>query len=231
MSLISSIADFLFPRYCVVCGRRLTTTEQTLCLHCNIDLPRTYLWESPQENILTDRFLGKFTIQKAASFFYFAPKSGSARIVYDFKYHHDKAAAHDIGVMMGREMMPSGFFDGIDGLLPVPLHPNRYRQRGYNQSEVIAEGISEVTGIPVMKNLLARAVDTETQTRLTHLQRDSNMRGAFVLKPKAEFPGSMHMLLIDDVITTGSTMQGCYEALKRIPDISLSVLSVGCVRY
>lgn len=188
------------------------------------------MWETPLQNDLKDRFAGKFPVERAASLFYFQSKTRTADIVYDFKYHHDDSAARDMGRMMGREMLTSGFFDGIDGIVPVPLHPNRLRTRGYNQSEEIAKGISEVVGIPVMSRLLERTVDTVTQTHLSRLERTDNTYKAFALKKNARVQCPVHLLIVDDVITTGSTMHGCYEALKELPGLTLSILSVGCVR-
>lgn len=231
MGLLHDLADFCFPRFCILCGRRLDITEETICLHCNIDLPRTSHWKDPYNNILTQRFWGRIPIRKASSYIYFTPHSKAAEIVYDFKYHHNKAAARDMGKLMALEMSVDGFFDDIDVIVPIPITFRRLFKRGYNQSKELANGISSVTGIPVVSNILARNTFKISQTLLMKNERIENVDNAFYLKKNPNKLEGKHILIIDDIITTGSTTISGAKNILKIRGTAVSVLSFGCIKH
>lgn len=231
MAILKSILNFLFPSYCVVCGRRLLVGEQAICLHCNLKLPRTNTWNDPYNNKLAQRFWGKINpFKKGASYIYHLPHGDSAEIVYDFKYHDRPDVARQIGEMMAQEMGQSGFFDDIDAIIPVPITNKRWRERGYNQCEELAIGITKRYDIPIEMDVIKRKPGIASQVTQTRATRRDNVTGAFYATPKAQRLAGKHCLLLDDIITTGSTLTECCRALESIPGISFSVMSFGCVK-
>ena len=224
--LIASLLDFVFPRFCPACGARLRIDEEAVCLHCNILLPRTNHWQTPSENSMEQLFRGRVKVEKAAAFFRYKSKTDNAGIVYDFKYHHRPQLALKMGVMMAEEMKGHGFFDGIDCIVPVPLSLKRRMKRGYNQSEMLARGAGKVTGLPVLPWVVIRNRFDGSQTHLSKWERDSNVKGVFELRDADSIAGK-HVLVVDDVITTGATVASCAGELLRARDCRVSVLSLG----
>lgn len=228
--LLHSLMDFLFPRYCLMCGKRLEVEEKQLCLMCNVSLPRTYHWNNAEDNILARRYWGKIPVRKAVAYFYFRPESKPAKIVYTFKYKNYRYAAIDMGNMLAMEMQENGIFSDVDCLVPVPLTRRRMKNRGYNQSEELARGISKVTGIPVYGKALKRKKFSVSQTSLTHEERIFNVETVFELGKDSEKLADKHVMIIDDVITTGSTTSACASCILKIRGTSISMLSLGCIK-
>lgn len=222
----NSLQSTFFPRYCVVCGKRLSTAEEFTCIKCLAHLPLTGI-KGKKGNII-ERILWDYTIdtQRANSFLFYYPKSPYCNIYFHFKYygHPDVAVAY--GKLMAGDLIDTGFFTGIDCIVPVPLSAKRFRKRGYNQSERLAFGVSLVTGLPVITDAVARKVDNSTQTRLTTQERKENVENIFALVD-AETLNGKHVLLIDDIITTGSTLKSCAYAVMQAKDVKLSVLTLG----
>lgn len=216
--------NLFFPRTCRVCGRILCPQEEVVCATCLCRLPRTRFHER-SDNPVEQHFWGKFPLVRATSFFYYS-KGGSARqLLYELKYHGHPEVGVFLGKLLAMELRMSGFFDGVDLLLPIPLHPRRQRERGYNQSERIAAGISAVTGLPVVLDGVVRSRYTETQTHKGAYERWRNVQQLFVCPDTSRFEGK-HVLLLDDVLTTGATLVSCADTLREIPGIRLSVLTV-----
>ncbi len=224
--MINIVLDFLFPRYCHVCGNRLLPQEQTLCVHCNVELPRTFYWNNPYDNDIAKIFWGRIKTERAAAYIFYRSHSGAANMVYAFKYNREPYVAKEMGKMMAKEMGGT-FFEGIDCIIPVPLNRKRIRKRGYNQSECLARGVAGVTGIPVINNAVIRNVNTVTQTTLDMTERLENAENIFCLTKKANKLQNCHCLLIDDVITTGATMTSCAKEILRISGVRVSILSFG----
>ncbi len=221
---MNDLLDLLFPRCCVVCGRRLAKAEQYLCASCSRALPRTYYYKV-KDNPLERNFWGRAEVERAAAFMYYYKDNDACRILHNLKYYH----MPQIGVCMGRqmafEMLSSGFFKEVDVVVPVPLAKARQKQRGYNQCEMLAQGISAVTGLPVVSDCLVRKVTNSTQTHKRRMERWENVQGIFALVSVEPFIGK-HVLLIDDVVTTGATLLSCMEALSQVPDLKVSVLTL-----
>lgn len=209
---------------CPVCGKRLELDERPLCLNCNIGLPRTMFWENPYDNHMARMYWGKIAVEKVAAYFYFRPKSGAARMVYDVKYHGRANIAIELGEMIADEM--EGFFDDIDCLIPLPISIGRRMKRGYNQSGMIVKGISKATGIPVVRHAVIRRTFDKSQTHLTREQRRENVNDVFVLKD-ADALRNRHILLVDDVVTTGATTISCAEQMMKVEGVKISILSLG----
>ena len=226
MNWITRILDFISPRLCVVCGHRLAPTERSLCGVCLFHLPRTDFHQKPLDNPMAQLFWGLAPIEKAAALFYYHPHSETAQLVYRLKYNNRPDIGEDMGRMMANELQATDFFSDIDVLLPVPLASKRLRQRGYNQSEQLAIGISDITHLPIVSKVLRRKHFQQSQTTLNRWQRQENVTDTFQLKEEHLLQGK-HVLLIDDICTTGATLIACANVLKDIEDIRISVLTLG----
>lgn len=222
--MLPSLLDFFFPRMCPVCGARLELDERPLCLKCNIGLPRTMFWEHPYDNYMARIYWGRIPVEKVAAYFYFRPKSGSANMVYGVKYHGRGSTAVELGEMLADEM--EGFFDGIDCIVPLPISIKRRMKRGYNQSDMIVRGISNVLHVPVERLAVIRRSFKRSQTHLTREERMENVSDVFQLKDADALRGK-HVLLVDDVITTGATTISCAEQILKAGDVKVSILSLG----
>lgn len=226
MNWWSRFLDFVSPRLCVVCGRRLSPTERSLCSVCQLHLPRTAFQFTPDDNPMAQLFWHLVPIERAAAFIYFQSHSEMARMVYQLKYGNSPDIGEDLGRLMATDMQLARYFDGIDLLVPVPLTMKRQRQRGYNQSEMLACGISEITRLPIAAKALKRQAFHKSQTHLSRHERQENVNGIFVTTDADSLKG-LHVLLIDDVCTTGATLMACAQALSLVEDIRISVLTLG----
>lgn len=219
-----SLQRLFLPRHCAVCGCCLQEDEEVLCLKCNIGLPRTGYHLLP-DNLMERALWGKVPLVRASAFFFYRKGGAYAHILHLMKYDGRKDIALSMGRLAAAELMPSGFFDGVDVLLPVPLHPNRQRSRGYNQSERLARGLSAVTGIPVDEGSLVRDKNTESQTHKSAVERQDNVEGIFSLR-RPEAVAGKHILIVDDVFTTGATVSACAAALQGAEGVRVSVLTL-----
>ena len=219
-----------FPKHCAVCGALLRNGEEMMCLTCETGLPLTGYGHTPG-NPAEQRFWGRIELQRASSFFFYAPDNGYRSLILQLKYMGRKDIGRYLGRMAGSMLQKEGFFEGIDGLLTVPLHPKRLRKRGYNQSDCIAQGISDVTGIPIERYGIVRTIYSETQTHKQLIERWTTTRQAFALHPKAKLYGK-HLLVIDDVLTTGATLSACAEAvLQQASSAQISIFTLGIAHH
>lgn len=218
--------DLVSPRDCEVCGCRLSVTEDGVCTSCLAGLPRTGFWLNASGNPMAQLFWHTVPAERAASFLYYTPSSETSNIWRAFKYDRQPDTAYEMGRVMAHEILPSGFFDGVDVIVPVPLSANHLRRRSYNQSAELAAGISQVTGIPVDSRSLLRTGTAESQTHLTHFDRRQNVDSVFRLSSNHNLSGR-HVLLVDDVCTTGATLSACASPLLSAPGVRLSMLTLG----
>lgn len=217
-----SLCDTLFPRQCPVCGRRLALTESHVCATCLYRLPLVPC-SDPADNVVTKAFEGFMPIEKATAMFYYHHESPYRKILFSLKYEGNPQIGREFGRMWARRLMSQHFFDGIDLLIPLPLANKRKRQRGYNQSEWIAKGITDITGIPVETDIVRRTVSNPTQTHLNKTDRYVNVEGIFQLSHAERLRGK-HILLIDDVMTTGATLISCGRTLlAQAEDTRISI--------
>ena len=229
ISFWSSLLDLISPRTCVVCGQRLSVSEETICSKCNLHLPRTGFQQDPYENIMAKMFWGQIPIERATALFYYEPHAETANILYEMKYKNHPEIGEVMGRLMARELQMSNFFEGIDGIIPVPLAKKRQRQRGYNQSHELAKGISEITGLPIYNKVVRRTVFEGSQTSLGRWERNENVEHVFELKDASTVQGK-HLLIVDDVVTTGATIIACAKELCKAGGVRISVLSLGLAK-
>ena len=220
------LLDLISPRLCVVCGQRLTVSEEIICSKCNLHLPRTGFQKDPYENEMAKLFWHQIPIERATALFYYEAHSETANILYELKYKNHPEIGEVMGRLMARELQTSGFFDGIDGIVPIPLARKRQRQRGYNQSLEIARGVSEITGLPIYNKVARRNAFEGSQTSKGRWERNENVEGVFEVKDISAIQGK-HLLIIDDVVTTGATVIACAKELCKGGNVKVSVISLG----
>lgn len=222
--LVHDIDEVLFPRVCVVCGKKLVAAEPSVCAGCLSRLPYT-CYRGMSGNATERLFYGMVPLVRANSFFYYYPGSDSHRILMALKYERHPELGRFLGSMMAAELLGTGFFNDIDAIVPVPLAPRRERRRGYNQSYMLAKGVADVTGIPVMDKVVKRVVEGLSQTRLSHSERRGNVEDVFsCICP--QLISKQHVLLMDDVVTTGSTLSSCMRAMNVSCETRFSVLTL-----
>lgn len=189
------------------------------------------MFEDFKDNPLEQRMMGRVELRSGFSCFYFRRGESLRELVHDFKYHSNSELAREMGREMGRRALRSGFLKGYDVLVPVPLHFKRLRQRGYNQSLLLAQGVGEVTGIDVLPNALTRTAFVGSQTKLGAIRRFINVKTDFALGPDAPMLAGKSVLLIDDVFTTGATTEACVRALLTVDGVSAGVATLGFVQH
>lgn len=226
ISFLSRLIDLIAPRACSVCGRRLVPGESVMCAACNRHLPRTHFEDDAYDNEMAQLFWGRIPIERAGALFFYHAQSEVSRMIYALKYGNHPEFGEQLGQMVAEEYLEKGFFQGIDSIIPVPLSRSRQRQRGYNQSMEIARGVSEVTKISILKDTIKRTKFVESQTHKSRLSRAENVEDTFKVLDSSPILNK-HILLIDDIVTTGATICACGQALQQSGKIYISVLSLG----
>jgi ComF family protein len=219
-----SVLHLLFPHVCEGCGTDVLEQDHFLCLKCHSSLPKTdfHLYSNnPIEKI----FWGRLPLTNATSQYYFTKNSSMQHLMHQLKYRGNKELGIYLGRLMGHALNQANRFRFVDALIPLPLFPAKERKRGYNQALVLCEGIAEVLGKPVLKNAIIRTSHTDTQTKKNRVQRWQNMEGRFELTDKELVKGK-HLLLVDDVVTTGATLEACGSELLEAENVQLSVATL-----
>lgn len=222
--LLDDFLSLLFPRICYGCGNHLLRNENIICTECLVLIPRTN-YHKQGENPVEQLFWGRCHIQSAAAFSYYNKGSRIRNLIHNMKYKGIKEIGTLLGRIYGSSLGNSEFTDPIDIIVPVPLHPSKKRSRGFNQSELIAAGISEVTGLKVNNSAVVRSVASSTQTRRSRYDRWVNVEGIFEVADPESLAGR-HILLVDDVITTGSTIESCVNAILKVEGVKVSVAAL-----
>ncbi len=228
-SYLNAFTELFFPRICYGCGAHLFSSEQEVCKRCLRKLPRTG-FELVDNDPVSQIFWGRVKLDKATSLYYYRKGEMLQQLLHRLKYKGNYRMGQVLGVQMGNVFKQSGFMVGIDMIIPVPLHKKKLKLRGYNQSEHIAIGLSQSTGVEVEKNTLLRTVHTESQTHKGRFERWENVSNIFsVANP--ELLNGKHVLIIDDVVTTGATLEACVQALLQDSSVKVSVATVGYADY
>ncbi|HZL11037.1 MAG TPA: phosphoribosyltransferase family protein [Prolixibacteraceae bacterium] len=218
------LTELLFPRLCVTCGDKLIEQEQYICLNCLHHIPRTNYHLQP-DNPVSQLFYGRVQIEFATSFFYFSKGSKYQTLLHNLKYKDMKELGEEIGKHFGIDLLKSSDFSSVDVICPVPLHPQKEKKRGYNQSWWIASGMARQMQKELSADNLKRVTATETQTRKSRFERWQNVEGIFELTDPEAFAGK-HILLIDDVVTTGSTLEACAQTILSRTDARVSIATL-----
>ena len=225
MNPFADIWSLFFPRVCASCGRRLGDGDELLCNYCRWAIPLTGFWME-RENPVRAKFDGLFPLENASAFYFFVHQSNFRELIHDFKYHGNWRAAREMGRWYGAELAASELYADVDLIIPVPLHVRKRIQRGYNQSEYIAEGISLAMGIPVDRGSVRRAVHNRSQALRRKSERWENVEGIFAVRNPVALRGR-HLLIVDDVLTTGATISSLCETIARaVPDCRLSIATL-----
>lgn len=226
--MFKDLLRIIFPDLCIHCEKPLVGSEKHLCTHCVTEIPWTNHAAMPN-NETEQRLCGRIRCEAAAALMTFAKGNVTQSIAHHIKYYGRTTLATQFGRILGMELKQSGRFENIDFIVPVPLHWFKKIRRGYNQCDYICQGISETLNIPILKGNLKRTKYTHSQTHKNRIERQKNMQSVFAIRHPEQFQGK-HILLVDDTITTGSTFDGCYQALKSIPDLHISVAALGLVK-
>ena len=225
--MVKGILDLLFPRCCPLCGEILADGEE-LCPACLAGLPRTEQ-SFVRDNMTEQLFAGEKRFVRGGCFLFYEKESAVQELVHQLKYKESPRLGYVLAREAAFDFLHSDFFEGIDVIMPVPLHPRRLRERGYNQSEWIARGLSEVTGIPMDSTHLTRRRNNPKQALMRGKDREKNVKDVF----RTNHPEEMyrkHILLVDDIITTGSTLSSCMKAMHTFRGAEISVFALGKAR-
>ncbi|MBO9633833.1 MAG: ComF family protein [Chitinophagaceae bacterium] len=221
-----SLLQLFFPQTCRGCGSDAVSKEQLLCITCLQRLPVTDFYKhagNATEKMLT----GRLPFIDAASHFFFTQQSLIQQLMHQFKYKGIKEIGEYFGKRMGEAIRDSTRFTDIDAIIPMPLHKHKLRQRKYNQAGILSYGIASVIGKPVLENIITRISAAGSQTLKNRIERWENIIGSFVLENADAIVGK-HLLLVDDVITTGATLEACGATLLKAPGTSLSLCTLAC---
>ena len=223
-SWADDLLSILFPPLCEVCGSRLVHGELHICLHCTATMPRCK-FDDYTFNTIHKRLMRHVPIERATAGFYYIRGNRFTNLIQSAKYRNRPRLARYLATLFANEMSADSFFDGIDLIIPVPMHIRKKRSRGYNQAEIIADAITDITAIPT-RTLLIASRSHDTQTRKNALERWKNSRNIYTIDPSADLSGK-HILIVDDVITTGSTLSACCETIhNHFPDTTISIFTL-----
>ncbi|HOR04458.1 MAG TPA: ComF family protein [Bacteroidales bacterium] len=224
ISLLDDFLSLIYPRLCYACGNSLYLNEAVICNHCLATLPLTYSHLS-KDNPVARTFWGRIPVEAAAARYYFRKGGPVQRLLHNLKYNHAPEIGKFIGLIYGRELLESEVFRSVDLIIPVPLHFEKLKKRGYNQSAMFGQGLSSSMKIPIDDESLFRTYFTETQTRKSREKRWENVKSVFALKENVSLRGK-HILIVDDVITTGSTIEACANRLLEMEGVRISVAAI-----
>lgn len=226
LNWFDALIGLFYPSVCAACGCSLYKWEHIVCTRCKTFLPKTG-YALNEDNPLARIFYGRVRFKAVTACFFFSKEGKVQHLIHELKYKSNADAGVFLGQELGKSIKEAPLFQGVDYLIPVPLHPKREKERGYNQSLVIARGISEVTGISVGEKYLVRSVNTDTQTHKSKEERWKNVKDIFEVKHPEQLEGK-YVLLIDDVLTTGATLEACALKLSAIPGITISCATAAC---
>ncbi|MBC8266628.1 MAG: ComF family protein [Flavobacteriales bacterium] len=223
-SIMEDFISLFYPELCLICTNNLLKHEECICTLCLHQTPKTDCFKR-KENEVSKRFWGRVQLENAAALFQFNKEGNTQKLIHRLKYEEGKNIGAFLGKQLGYAINESEYFKNIDIIFPVPLHPKKQKLRGYNQSNSIAKGLKEILKINIDKKSLIRIENTDSQTRKKRFSRWENMMNSFALKSTKKLNGK-HILLIDDVITTGSTLEACAQKLLEIEGVKVSIATI-----
>jgi competence protein ComFC len=228
MNILRDFFHLLFPVTCAVCGDILLNREYSVCTRCLYHLPKSY-YSQDGDNPVARLFWGREYGEHATAFLLFNKGSKTQKLVHALKYKDNRQVGYDLGVFFGRDRK-SGPFSAVDMIMPVPLHRRKAAKRGFNQSEQIARGIADALEKPCATDILIKHTHTATQTRKSRYARWLNVETVFAVK-NADVLHNKHILLVDDVITTGATCEACCAILRQDPTVKVSIAALAHAVY
>ncbi|TVR75814.1 MAG: ComF family protein [Chitinophagaceae bacterium] len=231
-AIFSSIKEFstdfsklFFPVNCAACSKVLQKNEEEICLHCISGLPKTSFWQF-KDNPFEQLFWGRVDIHRAVALFYYKKGTKVQQLIHNIKYRGKLSAGEYCGKWLGEKLLEDRYFNMPDYVVPVPLHPKRKKVRGYNQADCIARGISKILKVPLETQNFKRVKYNVSQTKKSRFERWDNVDRIFEIENFDQFTGK-HLLIVDDVVTTGSTLEACLLNLQKIENVTLSIVVLG----
>jgi ComF family protein len=219
-----SLLHLLYPQICAGCGTDALPEGSRICLDCLQQLPETG-FERYADNPVEKMLAGRIPFFEASSQFYFSGDSAVKEMIHQFKYNGNRELGFQLGTLMGLQLLNSGRFDEMDALIPLPLFKKKERKRGYNQAAVLCEAITRVLKVETISDVVFRPQAVSSQTHKGREERWRNLEGNFMLSDPAKIAGK-HLLLVDDVITTGATLEACATALLQAAGVKLSIATL-----
>ncbi|MCE7073574.1 ComF family protein [Dyadobacter sp. CY327] len=224
---LSDFTDLIFPRCCEACDSPLVGNEATICTSCMISLPRIHL-HGLHQDVIRYKFVNVPEVALTHSFLLFTKKGKVQRLLHALKYKGNQDVGLLLGFMFGQEMMTAGMLPEAEMIISVPLHAKKKKSRGYNQSDLLAEGFANATGIPWSATILERTKHTATQTGKSKTERRENVKGVFAVKDHIDYK---NVIIIDDVLTTGATLEECVQTLKLAGCESFTILTIALAEH
>lgn len=219
----------IFPKLCILCHIETPEKDQSFCISCLINLPRTRHFDQ-KENRATKKLWGRVPLQDGASLLNFYTYSDVKWMMHRLKYEGRKDIGQKLGIMIGKRILASSNFNDIDLIIPVPLHKEKKAKRGYNQAAVIGSGISEIIEVPQREDILVKHVYTISQTTMNRIERVKNVENSFRISDKLSIQGR-HILIVDDVLTTGATIEACARKLLEVSGVKISMVTACIARH
>lgn len=223
-SILEDFIALFYPDICVICEENMLKEEECICTLCLYKIPKTDCFKH-KENLVSKLFWGRVQLQDAAALYPFKKESSMQKLIHELKYEGGKSTGVFLGKQLGYAIQESPNFCDIDYIIPIPLHPKKEKLRGYNQSKYIAKGIQEVLKVKVNAHSLIRTENTDSQTRKKRFSRWENMMNSFALRRSNKLKNT-HILLIDDVVTTGATLEACAQKLLEIEGVKVSIATI-----
>lgn len=229
MNYFQDFISLFYPDNCLACGNNLFKNEHIICTSCIFHLPKTN-FHLEKDNLISKIFWGRTNIETAAAYYFFVKAGKIQHLVHQLKYKGKKEIGIYIGELYGKELLNSVYYQNIDVIIPVPLHPKKEKKRGYNQSEMFAMGLSSSMNIPYETQTLVRTYASETQTKKTRFNRWENVKEIFDIRSPEKIENK-HILLVDDVITTGATLEACANMLNKVKGVKTSIAGIAIASH
>lgn len=224
-TLLQGFLSLFYPKLCLVCRAQAPAFHDSIfCFSCEMKLPQTND-HLEKENQFTERFWGRIPLHTGAAMYLYNKSGRASKLIWQLKYNGQKEVGLQVGQLYGAMLKKAPLYRTIDAIVPVPLHPKKEKLRGYNQSDWFARGLSETMGKPWLKNGLKRTIFTETQTKKDRMSRFENVMKVFAVNQSSKLQGK-HILLVDDVLTTGATLEACATKILAVPHTKVSCVTM-----
>lgn len=225
-NLLTNFLELFYPNVCPSCSEYNINTDWGICLSCQYKIAKTDFHKQPNDNAFKEKFIGRVPLEAATAIFYYEKGNRAQKLIYHLKYYGKPKLGERLGRAYGSLLIKQTAFQNIDIILPIPLHPKKLKIRGYNQSTAFAKGLSERMNCPYSDDILQKKTHTESQTRKDKFERFENVLEVFDIKQPQRLEGK-HVLLVDDVITTGATLEACAIKIAAIPNTKVSMATIG----